>query len=139
VRIETGENDGRAPTVWEIPEAIGPAALSLSRAARAVIGELRLMSAWNPHDAQARIAGHSEGPRLLGVTLIGGTVDGVQITRAVLDGIELDPDRCLEPWYALIDAWARMGFFGPGLRRQVLQALEKTTETPTSDSPTPSS
>lgn len=146
MRIVAGDTSG-PEHVWDVPETRGREALALSRLAKRVIGELGIAGAvaasegTSLADIPYRLAGHAQATELLRQTLRvgpkdGSTVDGLPVTAELLEEIEIDPDRSLEPWAVLLEVWVLSGFFGAGLRR-AYQSMREAT--PTSDSTTTSS
>lgn len=126
--------------VWEVPEPAGTEGRTLFRAAQAVIGAC----GWVPPVAGmakteiaagmsgfvSRVAAHPGGHAVVLETLKGGTLDGAPVTAATLDALPFA--EMLEPYEVCLEAWMRLGFFGPALARATRQIAE-AKETPSSE------
>ena len=136
IRVTAGE-EGQPERVWTGPEPVDAAGLRLKRAASAVLAEVG--GATSLDAAIMRIQAHPLGLELRRQTFgPGWTIDGEAVTEAVLDRIEADPERCQEPWAAMLDVWIRLGFLGPALRRAVNEAAARKLRKESSPTPTES-
>lgn len=111
LRIPLGEH------VWEGPKpTIGARGLHLKRQVGGLLGRLGIAALVSGeggvHQAALVLSGDPLALSLRGQTFSGWAVDGCRVDAADIDEIELDPDRGLEPWIALLTAWMELGFFG---------------------------
>jgi hypothetical protein len=107
---------------WIGEPPAGSDGLRLFRRCAAVIASERLASRiGTPIEAAAALASHPDGDGLLLGTFAGWTRDGHPVTRAALDALSA-PETILEPWLVCLEAWGRLGFFGPALLAGLLAA-----------------
>ncbi len=111
MRIKHGKDE--SAHVWAGEPPAGSDGLRLYRRCAALIASERLHSRLvNPIEAAAALAAHPDGDALVLATMTGWERDGHPVTRAFL-GTLTAPEAILEPWLVCLEAWVRLGFFGP--------------------------
>ena len=111
---------------WEGPELAGPSSRALLGRWLPVLvstGVVEAVRLGRMDGAACLLAGAGLGDAALLSVLDGWTVDGVPLSRAVLDGPLCEPDRILEPWGVLLHVLIVSGFFGVLRRAQLLSQI----------------
>lgn len=140
IRVQAGGH------VWELPEPSGREGRDLYRACAALIGELGYVAPRQGDDAiqsrreidgfLRRLSAHPQADEYVLRTWRGGTLDGEPVTIEALDSLPYW--AATVPYDATIEAWARLGFFGPAMRAAIEAVAEKAA-TAGSEPPTTSS
>jgi len=110
--------------IYDVPEPKGAAAMELfsvvarameERGARAAMEQVNTLTGAERNGLAAQIAlklaGSKDGPLAVQRTLIGGKLDGEEITPKLYMASFSSPGRFSEPYVVAIMAWSKLGFF----------------------------
>jgi hypothetical protein len=113
IRISYGKDE--SAHVWSGEPVAGSDGMRLFRRCAALIASERLHTRLgNPIEAASALAAHPDGDAVLLATFAGWERDGHPVTRAFLATLAT-PEAILEPWLVCVEAWGRLGFFGPAV------------------------
>lgn len=114
--------------VWSGEPPAGSDGIRLFRRCAALIASERLASRLgSPIEAAAALAAHPDGETVLLETFSGWTRDGHPVARAFVATLSA-PETMLEPWLVCLEAWGRLGFFGPALLAGLKAADERRAD-----------